>query len=407
MIQSFIYRILQRRHFWRYVTFSEVAELYTARMLRMTANAMINTFVAVYMLKNGYPLHLIAGYYVIYCLFKVFIAVPSAQFVARFGPKHAMLVANIISIPSLVAFSFLDDIGIWALLAYTLCQGASMALYDIAHMVGFSKVKHSDHAGKEIGYMNIIDKIAAGVSPFIGGLIAWLLSPELTMWIASGLLLVAAVPLFRTAEPVMLGQKLNFRGFPWAQTWRSIRAEVAVGADTSLAMIIWPLFLAVVVFAGSGDVLYAQLGALSAVTVFVGLFASHAYGVLIDRKRGRELLQYTSIAKAVTHLLRPFVGTPLAAGLVNALNEGVAAGYAMAFMRGMFDLADRSGHRIVYLLLIEMAFSLGGALICLILYVSLSLLGDSHLALAVTFYGAGLLMLVVPTARFPLYRRSS
>ncbi len=406
MFKSFVYRILQRRHFWRHATFGQVAELYTARLLRMTGNAMISTFVAIYMYKNGYDLHYIAVYYAVYFTFKIAICWPSAMFVAKYGPKHAMLVANIISIPSLIAFSFLDDIGLWALIIYTLCQGTSMTLYGIAHLTGFSKVKSDANAGKEIGYMNIMDKIAAGISPLIGGAIAWLVSPEVTMWIASGLLLVAAIPLFRTAEPVMQGQKLDFAGFPWGQTWRSVRAEVAIGVDTASIMIVWPLFLATVVFANSASAVYVKIGALSAITIFVGLFASRAYGVMIDRKKGRELLGYSTIAKSAIHLVRPFVATPLAALLTNVLNEMAAAGYSMAFMRGMFDLADRTGHRIVYLMLIEMALNVGGFLICIVMAIVVMFVPDIRVALCIVFGVSAAMVLMIASARFPLYRRS-
>lgn len=407
MIPSFIYRILQRRHFWRYATFSQIAELYTARMLRMTGNAMISTFVAIYMYKNGYNLAYIAGYYTIYYLFKTVVALPAAAFVARFGPKHAMLVANIISIPSLIAFSFLEELGPWALLAYTLCQGSSMTLYGIAHLTGFSKIKSERNPGREISYMNIIDKAAAGISPFIGGAIAWLVSPEMTMWIASGLLLVAAIPLFRTAEPVLRGQKLTFEGFPWYQTWRSIRAEIAVGIDTASVVVIWPLFLAVVVFADTGSAVYVSIGALSAITVFVGLFVSHFYGIMIDRKQGGELLKYATIAKGATHALRPFVVTPVAALLTNILNEIAAAGYAMSFMRGMFDLADRTGHRIIYIALMEAALNIGGAIVCAIMSVSVTMTDRAPIGIGVVFAVSSVLVLFIMTARFPLYRRTS
>lgn len=405
MFNYFLHRIFARRHMWRYATFGEIAELYTARMLRMTGNAMIATFVAIYMLKSGYPLHFIAGYYALYFAFKILVSWPSATFVARFGPKHGMLVANIISIPSLIAFSFLDTIGLTALAIYTICQGISMTLYNISHLVDFSKIKHDANAGKEIGYMNIIDKLAAGVSPLIGGTIAWLVSPEVTMWVASALLLVAAFPLFRTAEPVKLRQKLDFHGFPWRQTWRSMRAEVAIGMDNTVIMVVWPLFLATVIFSQAGDAVYAQIGALSAITVCIGLFISRFYGAIIDRNKGRELLRYAVFAKAGVHLARPFVATPLSALLTNILNEAAGAGYAMSFMRGMFDLADRTGHRIVYLLMIEVSLNIGCCLMSLIFLGALLVSPSPQVALGVTFMAVSLCTLMIMSARFPLYRR--
>ena len=39
---------------------------------------------------------------------------------------------------------------------------------------------------------------------------------------------------------------------------------------------------------------------------------------------------------------------------VNIVNEGATTAQNMAFMRGMFDTADNSGHRIMYLVCMEM-----------------------------------------------------
>lgn len=407
MLHYLIQRLLGRRHMWRYATFSEIAELYTSRMLRMTGNAMVGTFVAIYLFKNGYPLYFIAGYYVVYYLFKAVLTVPCAMIVARFGPKHSILASNIIGVPSLIAFSFLNDIGLVALVIFTVCQGISMVLYGISHLVSFSKIKNDEHAGKEIGYMNIIDKIAAGLSPLAGGLIAWLISPEITIWIASALLLLAAIPLLRTAEPVKLRQKLDFQGFPWRQTWRSMRAEVAAGIDTASVLVIWPLFLATIVFASKGNAIYAEIGALSAVTVFAGLIVSRFYGAIIDRDKGSVLLRYAVTAKSATHLIRPFVATPISALLTNVLNEMSAAGYVMAFMRGMFDLADRTGHRILYLSMMEAALNIGGSIISLVLFTALLVGPSVHAAIGFTFVVTALATLMIRSARFPLYRRGA
>lgn len=405
MIRQFIHQLLLRRHFWRYATFDEVAELYTARMLRMTGNAMVATFVGIYLLKNGYPLYFIAGYYAVYYLFKAFLALPCALYVARFGPKHASLLSNIIGIPALIVFSFLDELGIVALIIFSLCQGVSMVLYSISYLVNFSKIKSEQYAGKEIGYMHIIDKVATGVSPLAGGLVAWLVSPEVTIWVASALLLIAAIPLMRTGEPIKTGQKLNFRGFPWQQTWRSMRAQVAVGSDTVAVVVMWPLFLVTAVFSQSSDAVYAQIGALSAVSVFVGLIAARFYGSIIDRKKGGELLRYSVAAKAGIHFVRPFVATPVSAVLTNVVNEAAVAGYSMAFMRGTFDLADRSGHRILYLLLMEAALHLGECVGSLALFILLAVVASSHDALSAFFMLTGAFSLLIVSARFPLYRR--
>lgn len=405
MFPSLIHRFLLRQHFWRHATFSEVGELYAARLLRMTANSLVSVFVAVFLYKNGYSLAYIASFYALYFAFKaIFISVPAALLTAKIGPKHGMLIANLCAIPSLIALPLLPYFDVWALVIFTVFQGTSITLYGICHLVDFSKVKHDKNAGKEISFMNIMDKIAAGISPLIGGMIAWLAAPEVTMWLAAGLFLVAAVPLMRTAEPVKLGQKLTFVGFPWRETWRSLVANVGVGFDNTTTIIVWPLFLTIVVFAASGSSVYAQIGGLATVTLFVGFLASRMYGVLIDRRRGGELLRYATIANSFTHAIRPFIITPISAALTNVINETATTGYYMAFIRGMFDLADRSGHRIAYLLLIEVTLNIG-SLFASLIFLGFVLVLQEQAALSATFFAAAILTLLIATARFPLYRR--
>lgn len=404
MIEKFIHRLLLRRHFWRHVTLSEVAELYAARLLRMTAGSLISVMAAVYMFMNGYSVLYISVAYACYFLFKAVASYPCARVIARFGPKHGMLFANILMIPSLLFFLMLPEWDFWALFGHLIFYALSIALYDMSHMVNFSKVQNVQHAGRELGFMNIMDKIAKGLSPLLGGLAAWIFGPDVTIWVASALFLLSAIPLFLTAEPVRIHQKIRFAGYPWKQTWRSLVAEAAVGVDNVGSGVLWQLFLVAIVLAGAGDEAYAKIGALASVTLIVGLIVPRIYGRIVDRRRGLELLQYGVATNAILHFLRPAVGTPVAAGMLNVMHETSVTAYAMSFMRGMFDLADRSGHRIAYLYLIEVAINLGSAVMFAVAAGLLYLLGDGT-GLSLSFVVVGCVSLVIASAHFPLYRR--
>ena len=404
MIEKIIHRLLLRRHFWRHATLSEVAELYAARLLRMTAGSLIAVMASVYMYKNGYSVAFILGSYAAYFVFKVIIAYPAALIIARFGPKHGMFYANILTIPSLLIFLLLAEYGVWALVGYMSIQAIATVLYDMAHLVSFSKVKSTERAGRELGFMNIVDKVAKGVSPLIGGVIAWLFGPDVTIWAACVLFLLSAIPLLRTAEPVRLNQKITFSGFPWRQAWRSFLAEAAIGVDNAGSIVIWEMYLIAIILAGAGNVAYAQIGALASVTLIVGLVIPRIYGRIVDKRRGFELLQYGVIANAIVHFIRPIVATPVSAGAANVARESASTAFVISFLRGMFDLADRSGHRIAYLLIIEIALNIGSALMyglatLLVFYL------DDRFGLSLSFIIVGLVSLTIGSARFPLYRR--
>lgn len=405
MIQTLIHRLLKRRHFWRYASFDEVAELYASRVMRMLAQYMINMFVALYLYQQGYSLLFIAVYYTASFLLRMGMAYFAARFIAKFGPKHGILAANLLYIPALLAFPLVPDLGIPAIAFFGVFQSLSMVLFDLAYMVDFSKVKHVEHAGKEIGYMHIFERITASLSPLIGGVVAFLIAPEATMWLSALLFAIASVPLFRTKEQVRLNQRLGFRRFPWRAIWRTISAETAVGFDMVASNFIWILFIAIVVFASSGNDVYLAVGAFASITVITSFFSAYAFGRIIDWQHGGDLLRVASVANAMTHAFRAFVTAPAGVAAANIANEVATTGYSMAYMRGIFDTADNAvGHRIVYLMFITMAMH-AGALIAGLIFIGLLLVCPTPvIAFQLFFIVAAVCVLLAMTARFRLYR---
>lgn len=406
MLEKLIHRLLLRRHFWRQATFSEIAELYASRTLRLFALRLVSTFTAIYLYQEGYSLAFIALFWAGFYFVKVLAARPSASIIARFGPKHATLASNIISAVGMILLPFTThpELGLAALTSWAILQGFSGSLNDLAYLVDFSKVKHMEHAGKEIGFMNIFERVASGLSPIIGGFIAFLAGPEAVMLLSAVLFLLSAVPLLLTAEPVKTHRKLDFSGFPWRTTWRSFVAEAAVGADVFATGIAWSLLLVVIIFQSGTDRVYAEVGVITSISLFVAFIASQIYGKLIDRKRGGELLKYSTLFNSAIHASRVLVTTPISAIATNIANEAATTGYAMAFTRGLFDTADISGKRLEYLYIIEIVINVG-ALLSAVLLGMLFLSIEAGLSFQVYFILIGIVTLLIATPRFVLYKK--
>lgn len=406
MIQKLIDRLLLHRHFWRYATFSEVAEIYASRTTRIFALRLVATFTSIYLLQQGYSILFVALFFACFYGFKILFAYPSALIIAATGPKHATFLSNIMIAVSMMFLPLVPEYGLAALAVWGILQGASTCLYDFAYMVDFSKVKSFEHAGKEIAFMNILEKIAASLGPIVGGFLAFLAGPEVVMVLSVILFLLAALPLFKTAEPVRIHQKLEFRGFPWRTTWRSLVAETAVGVDVFTTGTAWTIFMATVVFSTSTNKIYAEVGVVTSISIIAALLASYAFGKIIDNQRGRELLRYSTVLNSLIHGLRIFSVTPISVVLINILNEGAMTGYAMAFNRGIFDTADATGRRIVYLFFIEIVVNLGMALTALFFALIIYLLPSQPLLALQVFFGvSAVVTLLIATPRFALYRK--
>lgn len=405
MVIGFVRRILQRRHFWRYASFSEVAEIYASRMLRMMATSLVGGFSSVYLYQQGYSLQVIALFWAAFYGFKVLMSLPLALIVARFGPKKSTLIANISSIPAMIAIALVPAygavfIGIWAVF-----NALSLSLSNISHLVSFSKVKSSSNAGKEISFLNMFEKIMMGISPLIGGGIALIAGPEATMVTSALLYAVAAVPLFLSEDAVRPGQKISFRGFPWRTTWRVLRAEIGVGFEIFTLGIVWPLFITITVIGFATNSTYVVLGGLTSLSLVSSIISARVFGKIVDNKRGGDLLKYSVIGKMSMNFLRPTATTVAGVGVVNILSEISTTGQQIAHMRGIFDVADNSGKRIAFISLVDMTANFGAVLGALVFSAIIAFIPQEELMFHAHFYIAAVMFSLVAFSRFGLYRK--
>jgi len=378
MFQKLIYRIFSGRHYWRLVSFDEIAELYASRLITVFAVNIVNMFAAVYLYKLGYSVVFIALLYAVLYAAKVPFSILVAKYAAYFGPKHGILMANILRIPSLIAFALVPVAGehaFWMVLAFGIFQQMSSTFYDFCYMIDFSKVKHSEHAGKEIGTMQIVEKVAKILSPLIGGAIAAIYGPQVTIILASVLFGLAAIPLFRTIEPTRTRERIKVAGFPWQLSMPSLLSQSAAGYDFVASGLTWTLFVTLFVFGHLGDSVYAALGGLASLGVLISLLAAWTFGQMVDRHKGGLLLSAGTIANTAIHLFRPFVNTGAGVIGVNVASETATSAYAMPFTRVMFDVADSSGFRITYFMFMQMTVNIGASLACLVLALGVFALG--------------------------------
>lgn len=403
MLERIVHRLLKRRHFWRNATFGEVAELYTSRLLTLFAFRFVMTFGSVYLYKIGFDLMFIALFWVAYYAAKTIFAWPGALIAARFGPKHGVLIANGVWAVSMPLLSLVPVAGPWVLVPWIIFTAFAGSVNNLCFNIDFSKVKHQDHAGKEIGYMNIIEKVSSGLSPVIGGVIATIAGPAVTIIIASICFALSALPLFFTREPTRLHQKLQFNDFPWQLARRSLVAHLGNGVDMFANATGWSLFIAVVIFANDGNEIYAKIGAFLSLSVVIVIIVSYVYGRLIDHRQGRLLLRASVIVAALTNLFRPTVTSATGVIANSIVSDSATTGVNMAFTRGMFDLADRSGHRIVYLYLMEVAQNFGMLISTLVFTICIACFSGTS-GFSIYFVVVAGLILLIATARFPLYK---
>ncbi|MGI9027938.1 MAG: MFS transporter [Candidatus Saccharimonadales bacterium] len=352
MFQKLFKRFIRRRHYWREVSFDELTELYTSMMFRSLAIGLVGIFIPIYLYQHGSPVWEILFFYMTVYTAHVIFSIVSAFVIARIGPKHTILLSYVFLAISMIGLISLYRLNL-PLYTIAISFGIANALFFTAFHTDFSKIKHTEHGGKEVGWMYIMQKVGTIIGPILGGIIAYFFGSQYIFMVALGMLCVGILPLLFTAEPVKTKQKLDFRHL----TVKSIKFDLisysAFSLETSITMVVWPLFIGVLVFR---DNPYIQLGSVASISIIASLLIARAIGGLIDNRQGRQLLRFGAILNAVLHLFRPFTGGYSSALAVNIANEGVTIAYTMPYTKGLYDAADdHPGHRIVYICTLETA----------------------------------------------------
>lgn len=382
-----------------------MAELYSSRMLRVMAMQMMGGFSVVYFYQLGYSLKWLVWYYVAYFAVRVLMGPLIAMTVARYGPKHGTLISNMTFVMAATLMALAPSWGVVALILLIPIGGYSRSLYDVCYLVDFSKVKHVEHAGKELGLMQIIERVMTALGPILGGLVALVFGPAIMMLVAALLMLSSALPLFFTSEPVKIHQKLTLRHFNIKVAIKPMVAHIAAGVDMNASGMLWNLFIVIVVFGAVSNASYLQLGILSSVALFASIVISYIYGKLVDNRKGKTLLRLSAVGDMLVYLVRPFVTTPFQVVGVNVANEVVTTGYMLPALRGIFDTADGlPGYRIVYITVISTMLVVGDTLTLLLLAGLLTSM-NGHDALRSLYFIVAPVLLLIALHSSAIYRR--
>jgi len=155
-----------------------------------------------------------------------------------------------------------------------------------------------------------------------------------------------------TNEPVKIHQKISFKGFNVRPHIRDFVSMSVFGLQQMSNMVVWPLLLAVSIFA---DDTYAKLGGLIAISMLISMFSARMFGRFIDSRRGLYLLRYGVGMNVLLAATRSFVTTPIGAVAVSTLGEPINLSYRMPLVKGLYDKAGEvEKHRIVYTVTYEM-----------------------------------------------------
>lgn len=393
---QFVRQMIHQRNFWSSVSFNELSELYVSIMIRTMSLSLIGIFIPVYLYQIGYSLASISIYFAFLYGLRILLDPVIASLIRTYGPKGVIRFSYLSSIINLGLLLLMKDYPI-PYLVVSFFHALALGAFYLSFNFDFSKMKSDSHEGKELGTVYTFQKIGGVMGPLAGGVIASFFGVQYTILLSMILLIIASVPLMLTPETVQTHKYKKFRYRDLYQFKRDFWPSFGFGLNASGAMLIWPLFISIVVFKEN---VYASLGFVTTVSLFMALISAYFFGTVIDDKKGKALLEWSSIATGISMFIRPFISTLTGVLAINVVTEPLLNGILMPFNKGEFDASDRAGDkRLSYLTSILIYSHIARTLLWLLIGLLAINLNEIS-ALEFAFVASGLGAFLITTQKF-------
>jgi MFS family permease len=330
----------------------ELVYITAALSLFGTASSLVGVFIPLIILHSGRSLTVVAGFYIAYAIIKLIFNYPTVRVIQRFGAHIALgcgFLAGALQMVSILLFN--QTHSIWALLGGAGALAMTNAFLWNSMHVHISKIMDRTTKSSSMATMNIIQQVTSVAAPLIGGFIAAAFGSQWVLILALAFALVALVPLQRMGHleddgtpkvPIIY----NLMGAPP----RDLFANFCFNIDTTVGVMLWPVYLAVTIAN------FKAIGAISGVSALAAIIMTAIAGHRGDKGHDRSVLRQGITASSLIHVLRLLAVTPLTITFLSVGYRSALAYFQNAWASTYYSHAKDEG--VNYVMSMEIACDL-------------------------------------------------
>ncbi len=344
---------------------SSFLKLFVAKQLvQGAAVALLGIFMPIFLYEvSGNNFEVVGSYYAAISLMYILLLAPGMKAVNRFGFSVALAVGAIYCVLMNLLLLFLTTENLpWMLPLIMFAMVGYWVFHWVPFQVDFVLFSKKESRGRQVSISLATRAFLGVIGPLLAGFIISVAGYKVLFAVATVLMLVAAVSYLYVPEPDST--------YTWTvkKTWRELfnpkhrrilGAEFAVGAETIVNLIVWPIFLFEIL---DGDLL--EVGAVSTVVVAATIIIQLFLGSYFDKHTGSAIrtLKFSSGLNALGWVFKIFVLSAFQVFFVGLFHNIVRMMARTPYTSIIFDTSAEQGSYVdEFTVLREMAQHLGRA----------------------------------------------
>ena len=287
-------------------------------LLRDFAQGLVDFFIPILLLIEGYDLYLIGFYYMLNGVARMLTHFATPQIMGSVGIQNTLRLSSIMAMPYIIGINYVGEFTT-LLPIIAVYSGVMQSLYWGSRHIDMINVLKGKTSAQQVGNLEIAGSIMRIIAPFAGGLIAQYISAEALYGVVFGVLLSSALILTQDADKERKHQlpKIDLPKAFKRSNSRYFVANFAVNYQVQASTYVWPLVIYLTV---------SNIGTIGGVFAFGNLvYLGLVYLSTHSTHRLRYFVSGITI-RIASFVLRVVANTPVqlyAADTTGALGHGM------------------------------------------------------------------------------------
>jgi len=361
--------------------------LYTGKTITMIAGGFLGLFLPIFiynLFEQNFQYTVI--YFALGHFFYTLVVTLGAKFLNKFGFRRSLRISVFLGALYYAAFYFIKEDNLIYLIPLTIILLTFYRLfYWLPYHIDFAKFTSQKNRGRQVAVIETTRTVMSVFLPIFAGFIISQFGFKILFVMAIILFLVSGIPYLtipRTREKFSWTYLETWQKFFSKKYRKTLMAFMAVGAEGTASLIIWPIFIYQLL---QGN--YLKVGAISTLVIGVTVILQLALGKSLDKRFKKEkVLKLGTIFYSSGWLIKIFIETTFQIFVVGVYHNFMRIFARMPFDTLTYEIAADQGHYVdEFTVLHEIAVNVGKTTVLI-----LAFFGSMFLAIQWVFVLAAL-----------------